>query len=229
MAGFGAGVRRLVVLVAGVVLAAAAIAVPGTPAGAAAASAAASVTPGIQYLADPGTTFIFTVQNTSATATVGAVEVARASTSRTVIGCPGGPVGWTVERNDYRCRYRSAPGTTDDLQPGAVTDAFQVSVLALSGTQNTSATWSVKVSGSEGVRLTGTGPGPGSRVDRDQPFLRDPRRRRGPGRSPHPRRGLPHNRNPLEPPPRFHRSHHRDLRPEPDHHPPSPRPGPSRH
>ena len=109
--------------------------------------ARASVDPQIQYLGDStGTTFTFTVENTGTTDPIGAVQIGRPGKSWTIIGCPLAPAGWSAQRSDTMCRYRSATGTADDIAPGAQSSQFQVTATVAPGTQNVNGTWSVKVS-----------------------------------------------------------------------------------
>ncbi|WP_082573296.1 beta strand repeat-containing protein [Nocardioides sp. Root614] len=115
--------------------------------GAAAFAARASVSPGIQYLGDSaGTTFTFTISNTSTTQSIGAVEIDRPGKSWTITGCPGAPVGWTAQRSDTMCRYRSGASLADDIAPGGESSAFKVTATSSAGSQNLTGTWPVVVS-----------------------------------------------------------------------------------
>jgi len=117
------------------------------PASSAPFAAKASVSPQVQYLGDStGTTFTFTVENTGTSDSIGAVQITRPANSWTIIGCPGAPAGWTEQRSDTMCRYRSASETADDIAPGTESSAFQVTATVAAGTQNITGTWSVKVS-----------------------------------------------------------------------------------
>ncbi len=134
--------RRLVVAIATLILVA-------LPAGVAAApfSAKASVAPGVQYLNDTaGTVFTFTVHNTGATSSIGAVQIDRPSNQWTITACPQAPAGWATQRSDAMCRYRSADGTADDIAAGATNSSFQVRATTLPGSADRPGTWGVTVS-----------------------------------------------------------------------------------
>ena len=136
--------RRLAIVI-GAVTALAGVAVPQSAA--AAFAAEASVDPLIHYLGDStGTTFTFTIENTGTTDSIGAVEIQRPGKSWTIIGCPSAPAGWSAQRSDTMCRFRSAAGTVDDIAPSATSDDFQVRAISPTGSQNLTGTWSVKVS-----------------------------------------------------------------------------------
>ncbi len=111
-------------------------------------SAKASVTPNVQPFNDSvfGTVFAFSIRNTASTGTIGAIEIARASASQTIGECRTVPSGWTVERTDSRCRYRSGPGPDDDIAPGQVNNEIHLIANTTTGTQDALGTWSVKVS-----------------------------------------------------------------------------------
>jgi hypothetical protein len=115
-------------------------------------SAVASVAPTVQFLGDAtGTVFTFTVRNTSTgpgALSIGAVEIARPSTAWTVVACPSAPAGWSTQRSDNFCRYRSESGTTDDIAPGE-SDSFQLRATTASGTQDRAGTWAVRASRSD--------------------------------------------------------------------------------
>lgn len=117
------------------------------PAGAAAFSARASVAPGMQYVGDSaGTTFTFTIENTGTSDSIGAVEIGRPGKSWTITACPSTPDGWTAQRSDTMCRYRSVATTADDIAPGEESSDFQIRATAPAGSQNQTGTWPVKVS-----------------------------------------------------------------------------------
>ncbi len=142
--------RRLLLVIAVAITAAVTVAVSAVPPVGAdpSMSAKASVTPGVQPLNDSifGTPFRFSIRNTASAGTIGAIEITRASVSQTIGECQTVPSGWTVERTASRCRYRSAPGTADDIAPGQVNNEIQLITNTATGTQNSSGTWSVKVS-----------------------------------------------------------------------------------
>ena len=109
-------------------------------------SAKASVSPLVQYLNDSaGTTFTFTIDNTGGVS-IGAVEISRPAASWTVTACPLAPIGWTTQRADTKCRYRSADGTADDIPGPGSSSAFRLTATVAPGTQNISGTWQVIVS-----------------------------------------------------------------------------------
>jgi len=108
-------------------------------------AASASVSPGIQYLADPGSVFTFTVTNTG-TVSLGAVEIRRPASQWVVTACPSGPAGWTIQRSDAFCRYRSADGPDDDLAPGVSVSAFQATAATSGGPRDRTGEWQVQVS-----------------------------------------------------------------------------------
>jgi VCBS repeat-containing protein len=123
---------------------------PTPPAGLA---GTASVLPTVQYLNDTaGTVFAFSIRNTG-TIGIGAVEVARPSTSWLVTSCPLAPAGWTIQRSDNFCRYRSAAGSADDLAPGTLTSAFQLRATTAAGSADRMGTWSVHISSSNNFDL----------------------------------------------------------------------------
>ena len=112
-------------------------------------AATASVGPTVQYLNDTaGTVFTFSIRNTG-TVGIGAVEVARPSSSWSVAACPSAPAGWSTQRSDNFCRYRSGAGSTDDLAPGTVTDTFQVRATTAPGIADRTGSWSIHVSSSK--------------------------------------------------------------------------------
>ena len=144
----GGAARRLTRVAAVLAIGMASVVATMAPAGAAPSfSAAASVTPGAQPQgSETGATFTFSVHNTGSAGTIGAVEITRASSLQTVVACPIAPAGWTVETSASRCRFRSAPGTDDDIGLGQINSQFWVSTVTSKGNQDTSANWSVKVS-----------------------------------------------------------------------------------
>src|SRR5438067_1365716 len=128
-----------------------AVLVVGNSVQAAPFAAKASVSPQIQYLNDTsGTLFTFTVHNIGTSASIGAVEIDRPASSWTVTACPQAPAGWTTQRADTKCRYRSATPTSDDIQPGQSSSQFQLTATTLPGSQNIVGTWGVIVSKSNG-------------------------------------------------------------------------------
>ncbi len=111
-------------------------------------SAKASVQPLVQYLGDAtGTTFTFTIDNTGDVG-IGAVDIVRPSTSWTILACPLAPSGWSTQRADTKCRYRSADTTVDDIAGHTSSGAFQVTASVVPGSQDIAGTWSVTVSSS---------------------------------------------------------------------------------
>jgi hypothetical protein len=117
------------------------------PADAAAFSARASVTPGFQYVgASGGATFTITIGNAGTADSIGAVEIGRPGKAWTITACPSAPDGWTAQRADTLCRYRSDGSTADDIAPGAASSDFQVRATVPAGTQDQTGTWPVKVS-----------------------------------------------------------------------------------
>lgn len=110
-------------------------------------AATSSSTPQVQFVGDTaGTTFTFTINNTGTVDTIGAVEIGRPSRLWTITGCPAAPTGWTAQRADTMCRYRSAAGTADDIQPGASSSGFQVTATVAASAKDIPGAWSVKVS-----------------------------------------------------------------------------------
>ncbi len=94
-------------------------------------SAKASVSPLVQYLNDSaGTTFTFTIDNTGGVS-IGAVEISRPAASWTVTACPLAPIGWTTQRADTKCRYRSADGTADDIPGPGSSSAFRLTATVI--------------------------------------------------------------------------------------------------
>src|SRR2546422_3287305 len=129
------GARRLLELVVSVALLAS---LPGTVLASPGFAAKASVSPLIQYLNDTaGTTFTLTIHNTG-DVSIGAVEITRPTSLWTITACPAAPVGWSTQRADTKCRYRSADGTADDIPGGAKSGAFQGKATTGPGTQNVS-------------------------------------------------------------------------------------------
>lgn len=117
------------------------------PADAATFSARASVTPGSQYLGASGAaTFTFTVENTGTSGSIGAVEIGRPGKSWTITACPSAPAGWTAQRADTLCRYRSLASTSDDIALGERSSDFQVRAMVPAGSEDQAGTWPVKVS-----------------------------------------------------------------------------------
>ena len=117
------------------------------PVAQAAVAATASVKPQIQYLNDTvGTTFTFTVKNTStASESLGSAQITRPGTQWTIASCPAGPSGWTRVVATSTCTYNSAAGTGDNIAPGA-SAAFKVKAKTASGSANvTGLSWAVSV------------------------------------------------------------------------------------
>jgi VCBS repeat-containing protein len=114
---------------------------------AAAFAASAAVDPAVQYLGDTsGTTLTFTIQNTGTTASIGAVEIAVPSPLFSVLACPQAPAGWSTQTASSKCRYRSAGGTADDIQPGTSSSQFKVTSATVPGILDYSGAWKVSVS-----------------------------------------------------------------------------------
>jgi hypothetical protein len=144
------GRRRLHACLLTVVALAVAVTVPVVSLGAAFA-AKSSVQPLAQYLNDAtGTVFTFTIHNTGTSSSIGAVELSRPSSLWTVTACPQAPAGWTTQRADTKCRYRSASATSDDIQPGASNSQFKLTATTLAGSQDVAGMWGVIVSKSNG-------------------------------------------------------------------------------
>src|SRR4051812_1107537 len=134
--------RRLVVAIATLILVALPTGVVAAP-----FAAKASVAPDVQYLNDTtGTVFTFTVDNTGSTSSIGAVEIDRPSNQWTITACPQAPAGWSAQRSDAMCRFRSADGTADDIRPGTSVSSFQVRATTLPGSADRTGTWGVTVS-----------------------------------------------------------------------------------
>jgi VCBS repeat-containing protein len=108
-------------------------------------AASASVSPSFMYLGDTGAQFTATVTNTG-TSSLGAVEVERPSNSWSVVACPAGPAGWSIQQDSNKCRYRSAPGTADDIAPGATSSAFRLTAATIFGNRDKTGVWMVRVS-----------------------------------------------------------------------------------
>jgi hypothetical protein len=108
-------------------------------------AASASVSPSFMYLGDSATAFTATVTNTG-TVGLGAVEVERPANSWSIVACPAGPAGWSIQQDSNKCRYRSADGTADDLAPGASSSAFQFIASVNLGNRDKTGTWKVRVS-----------------------------------------------------------------------------------
>jgi VCBS repeat-containing protein len=140
-------VRRLTLAVVGLPVAALALGLAVSAANAVdpfAASAAVTNPP--QYLGDTaGTAFTFTVTNTGSTATLGAVEIERPSNGWSVTSCGTPPSGWSSQKADPKCRYRSAESGADDIMPGQ-SKQFTVTATTAAGTVNRVGTWHVVVS-----------------------------------------------------------------------------------
>jgi large repetitive protein len=120
--------------------------IPGAVLAAPAFTAKASVSPLIQYLNDTtGTTFTLTIDNTG-DVSIGAVEITRPTSLWTVIACPTAPVGWSTQRADTKCRYRSANTAADDIPGHTMSSTFQFTATTAPGTQNVTGTWAVVVS-----------------------------------------------------------------------------------
>jgi hypothetical protein len=140
-------VRRLTLALVGLPLAGVALGLAVSTADATdpfAASAAVTNVP--QYLGDSaGTAFTFTVTNTGSTTTIGAVEVERPSSGWSVTSCGTAPAGWSTQKADPKCRYRSAESGADDILPGQ-SRQFTVTATTAAGTENRVGTWHVTVS-----------------------------------------------------------------------------------
>ncbi|HWL35613.1 MAG TPA: tandem-95 repeat protein [Frankiaceae bacterium] len=109
-------------------------------------AATASISNSPQYLGDTaGTAFTFTVTNTGTTTTLGAVEIERPSTGWSITSCGTAPTGWSAQKADPRCRYRSGETGADDILPGQ-SKQFVVTATTQPGTVNRVGTWHVVVS-----------------------------------------------------------------------------------
>ena len=114
-------------------------------------AARASVQPKIQYLDDTaGTVLTFTIHNTGNVG-IGAVEIARPWNAWKVLACPAAPAGWTSQRTDWRCRYRSAATTADDLKPHTSSSAFRLTAGTAPGSKDLVGLWKVTVSRTDGL------------------------------------------------------------------------------
>jgi VCBS repeat-containing protein len=128
-------------------------------------AATASLTPALHYIGDStGSVYTFTVNNTGASANIGAVEIDR-PTGWTVSSCPTPPAGWTGTASSVKCRFRSAATTSDDIKPGQ-SKTFNVKAKSDAGTTDRVGTWPVIVSKSNQFdtpsllkNATATGPG----------------------------------------------------------------------
>ena len=113
-------------------------------------AATASVSDGPYFVGDSlGSEYVFTIENTGTSTSIGAVEIVRPSTAWTITACAGAPAGWTAlpQVTPTRCRYRSGPTGDDDLQPGSTT-TFAVTARTAASTTDVTGTWSVAVSSS---------------------------------------------------------------------------------
>ena len=109
-------------------------------------AAVAAIAPADYYVGDAtGSVYTFTVTNTGTTTSIGAIEIQRPGTAWTVTGCLGRPAGWSGQLADTKCRFRSGPGTHDDIQPGE-SRTFEIRATTLPGTANRTGTWRVVVS-----------------------------------------------------------------------------------
>ncbi|MDQ4070650.1 MAG: cadherin-like domain-containing protein, partial [Actinomycetota bacterium] len=140
-------IHRALLAVTGLLLAA------GILAGSAAAAsfaATASVDVHEQFVGETGRVFTFTVNNTSTTDSIGSVLISKPSSKWTITGCPAGPAGWTaaVARTtfDVKCRYTSATGTGDDIQPNQSSAEFKVQANSAAGAEDATGNWVVGVS-----------------------------------------------------------------------------------
>ncbi len=114
-------------------------------------SAQASVQPKVQYLNDTaGTLLTFTIHNTGSVG-IGAVEISRPWNAWKVLACPAAPAGWSTQRTDTRCRYRSAAATSDDIKGHTSSNAFRLLSGTAPGTKDLTGRWSVVVSRSNGL------------------------------------------------------------------------------
>ena len=109
-------------------------------------SATAVVSPHVAYLNDAaGSVYTFTVTNTGTSALIGAVEIRRPDGTWTITGCNGQPSGWTAQRADPMCRFRSAADSSDDIDPGE-SATFQVRVTTAPGAADRPGIFAVTVS-----------------------------------------------------------------------------------
>ena len=142
-------VRPFVVATVGLPVVGAALLAVGGADAAEPYAATASVSNAPQYLGDTaGTAFTFTITNTGTEASIGAVEIERPSNGWSVTSCGSGPLGWTVQTADPKCRYRSTVLATDDIAPGQ-SRQFTVTATTLPGTADRVGTWHVVVSKSD--------------------------------------------------------------------------------
>ncbi|MDT4922672.1 MAG: large repetitive protein [Pseudonocardiales bacterium] len=124
-------------------------------------AATASLAPELRYIGDTvGTTYTFTVKNTGTSRNIGAVQIARPSAAWTIVACPSGPAGWSIEATATRCRYRSGGSTADDIKPGQ-TRTLTLKAKTAPGTNDVVGTWAVTVSMRNGFDADD---------DDDQPF-----------------------------------------------------------
>ena len=102
----------------------------------------AAVKPGFDFRGDThGVRFSFTVKNTGTNGSFRSVRLTRPSDQWTVLGCPGGPTGWTAARTTTMCDYRAPTG--GGLGAGA-SATFLVTAGTVAGSVNQTAAWSVK-------------------------------------------------------------------------------------
>ena len=136
--------RRLLGLV-GLLAAVGAVSIFAVGASGAAYAATASVSPQTTYLNDAGAVFTFTVTNVGTTTSIGAVEIRRPDGNWTVNACNGMPAGWTAQRSDPMCRFRSGAAAADDILPGE-SRTFQVTVATAPGAADRVGVFAVTVS-----------------------------------------------------------------------------------
>jgi outer membrane protein assembly factor BamB len=117
------------------------------PVAQAAVAAKASVKPQVQYLNDTkGTTFSFTVKNTStASESLGSAQISTPSAQWTITACPAAPTEWTAVAAAATCTFDSASGTGDNI-PAAGAGTFKVTATTAPGSANvTGLSWTVSV------------------------------------------------------------------------------------
>ena len=115
----------------------------------AATKATAAVSPLAAFRGDGvGTTYTFTINNTSTAAeSLGSVRVARPSPDWTITSCSGAPAGWTPSAPvaGSVCDYSSATGTGDNIAVNTSSSAFTLVATTTAGAADAKGLWTILV------------------------------------------------------------------------------------
>jgi outer membrane protein assembly factor BamB len=129
--------------------------------GASAAQATVAVTASVnvhtKYLGDTtNTTYTFTVTNSStASESIGSVQITAPNNAWVVQGCGLGPSGWSRSGVMNTCTFSSAAGTADNVAPGATAHFHLVAQTAAGSADVRGVPWTLSVNQADSYTTTG--------------------------------------------------------------------------